>query len=222
MLAWDRGFYDRYIESESGIVENATALILIPAILAGILVLRQHRLLASRLLTLWVAAVTLGCVYFAGEEVSWGQHWFGWQTPELIARLNDQGETSLHNISSWLDQKPRTLLLLWVVGGIAYPIWARLRSRDGAPESTRQGWFWPRYVCMPAAMLAILVRLPEYARAWLDASLPPWLAFRASEPQEYCFALFLLVYTWSLYLRLREHGAQPIQPIHRTGGARDF
>ncbi len=212
VLAWDRAIYDRYVESERGLVENATAAVLLAAILGGVLALRQRRFLSSRLLTVWLAAVILGCVYFAGEEVSWGQHWLGWRTPEFLARINDQGETSLHNISSWLDQKPRGLLLLWViVGGIFYPIWARFGPAARTPQGAWQAWFWPRTVCLPAAVLAVVVRIPEYARLWFDAELPLWLVFRASEPQEYGFALFLLIYLWSLYLRLRARRLQTLQ-----------
>ena len=216
VLAWDRDLYDRYIESESGLVENGTAAVLLAAIFFGASALRHRAVMANRLLTLWLAAVTLGCVYFAGEEVSWGQHWFGWETPEAIARINDQGETSLHNMSSWLDQKPRGLLLLWVVvGGFLYPIWTRVRSPRKTPASAWQAWFWPRYVCLPAAALAVLVRLPEYGRQWFEATILSWLAFRASEPQELAFALFLLIYLCSLYFRLRAPGRQ-------KGGARTF
>ena len=216
VLAWDRAIYERYIESERGLVENATAVALIAAILGGVLALRHRRSLSSRLLTLWLAAVTIACVYFAGEEVSWGQHWLGWRTPEFLARINDQGETGLHNISSWLDQKPRGLLLVWViVGGIFYPIWARFRPAAQAPRRAWQAWFWPGTVCLPAAVLAVVVRFPEYARLWFDTALPHLLVFRASEPQEYGFALFLLIYLWSLYLRLRARTRQTLQTGHR-------
>lgn len=33
-----------------------------------------------------------------GEEISWGQRVFGWETPGPIAGLNAQGETNLHNL----------------------------------------------------------------------------------------------------------------------------
>lgn len=34
-----------------------------------------------------------------GEELSWGQHYFGYATPESLAGLNQQGELNLHNLS---------------------------------------------------------------------------------------------------------------------------
>ena len=30
----------------------------------------------------WVGIAALACLYIAGEEASWGQHYFGWGTPE--------------------------------------------------------------------------------------------------------------------------------------------
>jgi hypothetical protein len=37
----------------------------------------------------------------AGEEMSWGQHLFGWKAPEAITKVNVQGETNLHNLSGY-------------------------------------------------------------------------------------------------------------------------
>lgn len=54
---------------------------------------RKQRLAAS------VVAVTgLAAIFFAGEEMSWGQSYLGWRTPESYAAFS--GETNLHN--SWL------------------------------------------------------------------------------------------------------------------------
>ena len=35
----------------------------------------------------------------AGEELSWGQHMFGTETPEWLAKINGQQETNVHNIN---------------------------------------------------------------------------------------------------------------------------
>src|SRR5688572_3880089 len=44
------------------------------------------------------AAFATGLLLTAMEEVAWGQQLFGFATPELLARINVQGETTLHNI----------------------------------------------------------------------------------------------------------------------------
>ena len=61
-------------DDEGGIVEHATVLILLPGIAAGIAVFFYHRKnLPYPWLGWWVLMWTLACVYFAGEEISWGQ-----------------------------------------------------------------------------------------------------------------------------------------------------
>ncbi len=47
------------------------------------------------------------------EEISWGQHYFNWKSPDLFVEYNNQKETNLHNISNLLDQVPRSFLSIW-------------------------------------------------------------------------------------------------------------
>ena len=56
----------------------------------------------------------LGILFFLafGEEISWGQRIFGWNTPEGFSEINAQEETNLHN--------------LWVFQGY---------KKDGTPKS---------------------------------------------------------------------------------------
>lgn len=194
--------YRVWIDGEIGLIELATpVLALIAAVIGGLLfrdLLREGR---SKLLA-WVGLHVLACVYFAGEELSWGQHLLGWSTPEGIAALNDQGETNLHNMSSWLDQKPRLLLELWVlIGGVIVPL-CGLREARRLSSDVVFSWAWPTLDCLPTALLAILVRLPERLKDVFDiASLP--YEIRYNEPQEYYFALFLLLYLAALRRRVR-------------------
>lgn len=39
-----------------------------------------------------------GCFFIMGEEISWGQRIFGWDTPQSWAAINYQQETTLHNL----------------------------------------------------------------------------------------------------------------------------
>lgn len=194
-------FFNRYIEGEHALVELATPVVALWGMCAGLLMIKRLSSIPSRLVRLWVLLVTLGCLYLAGEELSWGQQLFQWKTPEAVAELNDQQETNLHNMSSWLDQKPRLLLELWVlIGGIIMPLQRRLRAH--APRTIFAKWFWPGIDCFPTAVLAIAIKLPERYR---DIAGPDALPFeiRWSEPQEYYFALFLVLYLLSIRARLK-------------------
>lgn len=198
----DPAGYSQWVDGELGLIELATPVLSLAGAVFGCrAALALWRGGVDRLF-LWALLMTAACVYFAGEELSWGQHLFGWSTPEALGELNDQNETNLHNMSSWLDQKPRLLLELWVlIGGLIMPLvgFRQLRPlvRDDMPS-----WFWPTFDCMPTALLAILVRLPERLKDLAGLESLPY-ELRYSEPQEYYFALFLLLYLAALNARVR-------------------
>jgi hypothetical protein len=66
-------------------------------------------------------------LFVAGEEISWGQRIFGWETPESLAELNRQGETNIHNIGSVLRLFNLTTMLASLYAVIV-PIAWRLRA----------------------------------------------------------------------------------------------
>ena len=210
----DEPLYRALWQSELGPVETGTVVVLLPGLAAGLLALRQivrhgtAKLPTAprirRFLTSWLVLIILGSAYFGGEEASWGQHWLGWETPEVLGQLNDQGETNLHNTSSWLDQKPRLLLELGVlVGGRRNP-WFLPGGRGGGPADPTDPhyWLWPGQQLLPTALLAIAIGLPQRLEKWFGWPIPYPLDIRASETQEFYFALFLSLYLLSFYLRL--------------------
>ena len=199
----DPGFYARWIDGELGLIELATPVVATIAAVFGARLFLVVRSTGATQLRIWAALLTVACIYLAGEELSWGQHLFGWSTPESIGALNDQQETNLHNMSSWFDQKPRLLLELWVlVGGIIVPLRGSLVTPPLVPARWPT-WFWPTLECLPTAVLAIAVRLPERIKDIAGLEQLP-LEIRYSEPQEYYFALFLLIYLAALEHRARQ------------------
>ncbi len=189
-IAWAAG--------ESGLVEVSQVVILLAAVAVALRILSMARARRDRLMTTWVGLVALTCVMIAGEELSWGQHIFGWATPSGWNALNVQGETNLHNISSWLNQKPRALLELGVlVGGIAIPLVALARPRI---RRGRFGIYLPPLACLPAALIAEVVRM--WDRLVIGLGGHSWLFHRSSEIQELYFYLFILFYVIILRRRL--------------------
>ncbi|MDX1519329.1 MAG: hypothetical protein R3318_04345, partial [Gammaproteobacteria bacterium] len=131
----------------------------------------------------------------------WGQHLFFWETPESLRGINDQNETNLHNISSWFDQKPRMLLELWVlIGGVILPI-GRLLNKTEYETGSGRYWFWPETLCLPSAVIAVLIKMPERIKDLFGLE-PFRYELRWSEVQEFYFALFLCLYLCSVYVRL--------------------
>lgn len=185
-----------------GIAEHGTVLVLLSGIAAGIAVLRHYRRELPLWFVGWFTGWVLACVYFAGEEASWGQHYFRWATPDALRGLNDQNETNLHNIGSWLDQKPRTLVELWMIfAGFIVPIVHRFKPRALYADRPWARWFWPTGFAIPAVLaflFAFVVSL--VAKKTSNASLM-WLG--SNELREFYVAFFLSGYLMSLWLRIR-------------------
>jgi hypothetical protein len=105
LYAFSEGFgiTDLYLEDE--IFENLSTA---GFFLAGLLLIqpvqRWRRFKNSeawpawRLVSVFHLLLIAAFVVIAGEEISWGQRVFGWETPETVAEVNLQEETNLHNL----------------------------------------------------------------------------------------------------------------------------
>ncbi len=191
-LSWhlNPDFYREFIVGETAPLESTHVIVPLIGVVVALRILLMPEVRADRLVFVWILLGLLGCVYMAGEEASWGQHYIGWLTPEGWQAVNDQGETNLHNTSAWLDQKPRTLLEIGViVGGIIIPLLALKRPsiREG-----RFAIFLPPLVCLPTALIAEVGKIWERLHS---LGLWDWVIFyQASEVQELYIYLFILFY----------------------------
>ncbi|MDD8046815.1 MAG: hypothetical protein PHF14_10165 [Verrucomicrobiota bacterium] len=111
----------------------------------------------------------LGLFFFvcAGEEISWGQRVFGFETPDAMLEVNEQEEFNLHNLS-FEHLHPKDIVS-WSMKlfGIVLPlffVWPRVRER------------WDpgfRYI-PPVAIVPVFV-LPELINLFEDG-LSAWVA----------------------------------------------
>ena len=75
-----------------------------------------------QLVALFFLGIGLFYIVCAGEEISWGQRVFGWETPEAYAAANEQGETNLHNLEH-LPIHPKDLVSWFMkLFGIGLPV----------------------------------------------------------------------------------------------------
>ena len=188
---------DRLLKGEAGIIENMTVLFLVVAIgfcVSGISLANRQGL--SSLLKGWLFIMIMGSAYFALEEISYGQHMFGWGTAEGWKELNDQDETNLHNVHAIFDQVPRALLTLGIlIGGVLLPLYRHFRGIRLNENNARFFWQWPTLDCVTIGLLAILIR-PVLSLVDLDF-------INAGEMKENLFALFILLYCVSIRMRLK-------------------
>lgn len=54
----------------------------------------------------------------AGEEIAWGQRLFGYDTPERLEEINEQRETTVHNIGSVQDAANIVFALVGLYGSV--------------------------------------------------------------------------------------------------------
>ena len=105
--------YNTIIWSENGLVEFLQIFFLIISIIFLTIFLKKKFLKMNFYLKIFMTLYCLGILYYFFEEISWGQHIFGWHTPEIFSKINKQNETNIHNISSIFNELPRNLLLIW-------------------------------------------------------------------------------------------------------------
>jgi len=182
-----------WLFDEIGLIENLTAVFLI----AGLVFLVPHAILHFKTMTaldrMLLFVLILGSVYFAGEELSWGQHFgeefFGVVTEKGRWEGNYQNEMNLHNMSGpmslLLDRLPRTLMTIGIaIGGIIFPFC----------EKKLPGWiekYVPGKEALLVSILAVFVSVPnKLVKLFVNHESH----FDAGEMKEFYIALFILLF----------------------------
>ncbi len=87
----------------------------------------------NKFINIFLIIKILALIYFLGEEISWGQHFFKWTSPDFFKNANIQGETNIHNISNLFDQVPRALVIMWC--SLTVPITLLINKRQKVNEN---------------------------------------------------------------------------------------
>ena len=192
--------HDRML-TENGPVETLQFIILLAAFYVSVRLLLDLKFKQPALLSVWALIAAFGCFYVGGEEVSWGQHFLNWNTPEYWAAINDQNETNLHNTSAWFDQKPRILLEFGIiVGGLLLPLYRRF-SKKALPTWLAQ-IAPPDRLCF-IALIVLFVKLADKFGGITEI----YIFGRASEVIEFYLFYFILLYV----VDLRQTQSSPME-----------
>lgn len=92
----------RLILDEDGIVEYAQVLLWAASAAVGAMIALDRWRRGHRMQALVWAAFVLAGIFIVGEEISWGQRLFGFETPDVLEDINRQDEANLHNIGRTL------------------------------------------------------------------------------------------------------------------------
>ena len=86
------------INREDGVIEGGTALLFFIASVGSAVLAWKS---TGRARKVFCGIFAVGFFLCMGEEMSWGQHLFGWKAPEAVTKINVQAETNLHNLSGY-------------------------------------------------------------------------------------------------------------------------
>ena len=150
---------------EGGIVEYLQALILFTSAWVSWLISRDlWKRLFMRVHAVIYGIVSVAMLFVGLEEIAWGQVLFGWKTPENIAAVNAQNQTTFHNLKffqSYLDLNlflVSTLILILVIWRPTFGLIRLKRLNEGSTSPTAffmPRYFWPLFLC--AAFLSYFV-----------------------------------------------------------------
>ncbi len=185
-------------ESPVGIMESGIGGTALAAGVIALVAFFQPAIRSDWTVRGWLLAFVIAMIYFAGEDLNWGQYYLGWETPEYLMQINREQETNLHNINSWFNQKPRLMVELWLlVACILVPLGWQLPRR--LTQRFLPAMLWPDGRLVFVAALALLV----LATDWLSKRGLLPRTVRWSEVEEVFFAYGWLIYSVMLLMRVR-------------------
>ena len=149
-----------------------------------------------------VAMVSLASLFFAGEEISWGQTYFGGAIPDILAGGIGSRERNLHNSDLPIPVQSLGSIFLLIVF-IGLPIAWQFRQPKG-PLPMPQAWQpaiaeWPIVFCMAFAFVWKLVKqiyLAVHGQDIVEQSAF-YMQFieQINEQKEMLIAITLLIYS---------------------------
>ena len=112
------------LDREDGFIELTGAAFLLFASLALFKTTFDYKKIFKKLdYKFWMyLGAAIAFFWASGEEISWGQHMLGTETPDWLAKINGQNETNLHNINKKFFDRTleRLMVLLSLVTAISH------------------------------------------------------------------------------------------------------
>ncbi len=186
--------------AENGLFELGTAaFFFLAGSLAFCLCLRSRGVLANRCRAYFLAFALAGW-FVSLEELSYGQHLFGWSSPQWFAANSSKQEFNLHNLHG--DRLSEILResanVVFPVGCVVLPLVFMVRDRSGQPDH------WSYYVLPKTELLTsvlvgqALTVLENISKMTIGSSM----LVRPGEVQEFFWAMGTAIYASVMYRRL--------------------
>jgi len=90
---------ERFVNRQEGFIEFIEAIFWLSAFIIYLFLFIQNvKNNKVETLSFWFLFLAIWCFMVFGEEISWGQHILGFNSPDYINEINKQHETNLHNL----------------------------------------------------------------------------------------------------------------------------
>ncbi|MCG3118587.1 MAG: hypothetical protein ALAOOOJD_00807 [bacterium] len=200
----------KWFTREDGIAEDLQVLLFVAALALCVPVVSRIWKTGAKVFALMYAMFGLGLFFIIGEELSWGQRIFGWETSTEMKAINKQEETNIHNIEG-VGDKIKWVHVLIGAYGTFLPLFflrAQLRSRPHDAASL----LVPHYTLLPYFVTTLLWRLQS--NLWKP---PKSLYFVITEYSEVMELVLALAFFMVLFYQFRNLGGAEKPAVAASG-----
>lgn len=196
------GGYTTLFNGEAGFIELGTAAMLVAVVVLMVRIGRDLRRGGETANAVLALVLAFGAFLFMGEEISWGQWLFHWDSPAWFLTYNEQGETNLHNLVFVKKDIPKWIVVAGIAAfGLVLPLRGFRTSGRIGPFDAKM---LPTMVCVPTALVVVVMHVAVKLVWWIGGiELEPLVGIDLREATEFYIALFGLVYAMSLAIRIR-------------------
>ena len=207
-------FCEKYLKNfwgESGFVETTQVVFIFIAL---ILCIYQSINLKKIVEKFILYTICICLFYYLGEEISWGQHYLKFETPQFFKNVNNQKEFNLHNISNLFDQVPRSFV--FVICGFSF-FYVLIHKKLFKKELKYSYLILPNNNLSYISIILLIVSFPDFINDKFNLKLYDYFTniwgthlgnkiyelstlnyIRLSELQELIFAFYFLNYMIAL------------------------
>lgn len=190
----------KFYTGEDQFAETLQILFFSGALIFSVMIIKQLWRINLKFIAALYGVVVLGLFFLVGEEISWGQRIFGWETSAEMSAINKQQETNLHNIHG-VDAAFKWIQFLIGVYGTFLPLLVT-RIRTTFSMNRFLSFVVPHYSL-------ILYFLPLFLfRIYRNLYDPPkryyFVISEYNEVLELCLAVGMFCFMYHQWKRLRE------------------
>ncbi len=191
----------KWFTGEDRFAENLQIVFWVISFILSLIVVNNKSLDKNKSYAILYGILCVGIAFIIGEEVSWGQRFFGWATPESMKIINKQDETNIHNIHG-IGTSIKWLHLVIGTYGTFMPLIV-LKSKVLQRIRPHLSMLVPHYTLLPFFFLPFIWRM---YRNFFKA--PKKYYFAISEYSEVIEIIIAMAFAFFLLFQVRQISMQ--------------